>query len=180
MVECIIACDEAGADGPDARFIVTNLKGRNARVLYEDVYCQRGQAENQVKSWKSGGESHVLHQGHGQLASAVPGQWATLEFPQEGGSDVARQCVQRGAPRVKAPVRTVAGPSMRWSEWLGEKFGAAWESSVIRSRLCSSSLTHYLLIVRYDEQIIRFNIHDASRVRADALANLPSRARWFP
>jgi hypothetical protein len=33
---------EAGAEGPDTRFIVTNLKVRNARVRYEDVYCRRG------------------------------------------------------------------------------------------------------------------------------------------
>jgi hypothetical protein len=39
---------------------------------------------------------------------------------------------------------------------------------------------YYLLIVRFDEQKIPFKIHPASRDRADALANLPSRARWFP
>ena len=44
---------EASAEGPDTRFIVTNLKVRNARVLYEDVYCRRGQAENHIKSWKT-------------------------------------------------------------------------------------------------------------------------------
>ena len=37
----------------DTRFIVTNLKVRNARILYEDVYCRRGQAENHIKSWKT-------------------------------------------------------------------------------------------------------------------------------
>ena len=51
-VERIIARVEAGADGTDTRFIVTNLDTRNARVLYEDVYCRRGQAEN-IKSWKT-------------------------------------------------------------------------------------------------------------------------------
>src|SRR5450830_290257 len=40
-VERIIARVEAGADGTDTRFIVTNLDTRNARVLYEDVYCRR-------------------------------------------------------------------------------------------------------------------------------------------
>jgi hypothetical protein len=49
----IIARIEVGAEGPDTRFIVTNLKVRNARVLYEDVYCRRGQAENHIKSWKT-------------------------------------------------------------------------------------------------------------------------------
>src|SRR5665213_705467 len=52
-VERIVARVEAGAEGPDTRFIVTNLKIRNARVLYEDVYCRRGQAENHIKSWKT-------------------------------------------------------------------------------------------------------------------------------
>jgi len=52
-VERIIARVEVGADGPDTRFIVTNLEGRNARTLYEDVYCRRGQAENHIKSWKT-------------------------------------------------------------------------------------------------------------------------------
>jgi hypothetical protein len=52
-VERIIARVEVGAEGPDTRFVVTNLKLRNARVLYEDVYCRRGQAENHIKSWKT-------------------------------------------------------------------------------------------------------------------------------
>jgi Transposase DDE domain group 1 len=52
-VERIVARVEAGAEGPDTRFIVTNLTTRNARVLYEDVYCRRGRAENHIKSWKT-------------------------------------------------------------------------------------------------------------------------------
>jgi len=52
-VERIIARVEASADGPDTRFVVTNLATRNARRLYEDVYCRRGQAENHIKSWKT-------------------------------------------------------------------------------------------------------------------------------
>src|SRR5262249_1326759 len=52
-VQRIVARVEAGAEGPDTRFIVTNLKVRNARVLYEDVYCRRGEAENHIKSWKT-------------------------------------------------------------------------------------------------------------------------------
>ena len=38
---------------PGHRFVVTNLSKRNARGLYEDVYCRRGQAENHIKSWKT-------------------------------------------------------------------------------------------------------------------------------
>jgi hypothetical protein len=52
-VERIVARIEVGADGPDTRFIVTNLETRNPRVLYQDIYCQRGQAENYIKSWKT-------------------------------------------------------------------------------------------------------------------------------
>ena len=52
-VERIIARVEISAEGPDTRFVVTNLTHRNARRLYEDVYCRRGQAENHIKSWKT-------------------------------------------------------------------------------------------------------------------------------
>jgi hypothetical protein len=52
-VERIIARIEAGEGGPDTRFVVTNLKKRTPRALYEDVYCRRGQAENHIKSWKT-------------------------------------------------------------------------------------------------------------------------------
>ncbi|MGA2495955.1 MAG: IS1380 family transposase, partial [Roseiarcus sp.] len=52
-VERVVARVEAGAEGPDTRFVVTNLKMRNPRALYEDVYCRRGQAENHIKSWKT-------------------------------------------------------------------------------------------------------------------------------
>ena len=52
-VERVVARVEAGAEGPDTRFVVTNLKTRSPRALYEDVYCRRGQAENHIKSWKT-------------------------------------------------------------------------------------------------------------------------------
>ena len=52
-VERVVARVEAGAEGPDTRFVVTNLPTRNPRALYEDVYCRRGQAENHIKSWKT-------------------------------------------------------------------------------------------------------------------------------
>ena len=51
-VRRIIARVEAGAQGTDTRFIVTNLHRGSARTLYEDLYCRRGQAENHIKSWK--------------------------------------------------------------------------------------------------------------------------------
>mgnify|MGYP000101877242 CR=1 FL=1 len=52
-VERIIARVEASTQGTDTRFVVTNLTGGSARMLYEDLYCRRGQAENHIKSWKT-------------------------------------------------------------------------------------------------------------------------------
>src|SRR5271163_4132452 len=52
-VERIIARVEAGPQGTDTRFIVTNLQGGRTKHLYERLYCARGQAENHIKSWKN-------------------------------------------------------------------------------------------------------------------------------
>src|SRR6266567_3653749 len=52
-VERIIARVEAGPEGSDTRFIVTNLQGGRAKQLYERLYCARGQAENHIKAWKN-------------------------------------------------------------------------------------------------------------------------------
>ena len=52
-VERIVARVEAGPDGTDSRFIVTSLTGGDGRSLYQGIYCQRGQAENHIKSWKT-------------------------------------------------------------------------------------------------------------------------------
>jgi len=43
-VERVIARVKAGEEGPETRFIVTNLARRIARSLYEEVYCRRGHA----------------------------------------------------------------------------------------------------------------------------------------
>jgi len=51
-VERIVARVEAGPDGTDTRFVVTSLPSGSARALCERRYCQRGQAENHIKSWK--------------------------------------------------------------------------------------------------------------------------------
>ncbi len=51
--ERIIARVEARADGPDTRFIATNLAGGRPKMLYEDIYCRRGSMENHIKSWKT-------------------------------------------------------------------------------------------------------------------------------
>jgi hypothetical protein len=47
----VIARIEAGPQGTDTRFIITNLEG-TPEHLYEDVYCARGQAENLIKAHK--------------------------------------------------------------------------------------------------------------------------------
>jgi Transposase DDE domain group 1 len=52
-VERIIARVEAGPEGTDTRFIVTNLKGGRPQKLYQRLYCARGQAENHIKAWKN-------------------------------------------------------------------------------------------------------------------------------
>jgi hypothetical protein len=44
-VERIIARVEAGPEGPDTRFIVTNLQAGRPKKLYEGLYCARGQAD---------------------------------------------------------------------------------------------------------------------------------------
>ena len=52
-VERIIARVEAGPEGADTRFIVTNLEGGRAKHLDEGLYCARGRAENHIKAWKN-------------------------------------------------------------------------------------------------------------------------------
>ena len=49
----IVARVEAGSEGADTRFIVTNLRHGSGRSLYQDLYCRRGQAENHIKAWKT-------------------------------------------------------------------------------------------------------------------------------
>ena len=51
-VERIIARVEAGPEGVDTRFITTSLAGGSGRAVYEKIYCQRGQMENHIKSFK--------------------------------------------------------------------------------------------------------------------------------
>src|SRR5512147_2959351 len=52
-VRRIVARVEAGGEGTDTRFIVTNLGHGSGRSLYQDLYCRRGQAENHIKAWKT-------------------------------------------------------------------------------------------------------------------------------
>jgi Transposase DDE domain group 1 len=47
-----VARVEAGDQGVDVRYIVTNIEGSNPKRLYADIYCARGQMENHIKSYK--------------------------------------------------------------------------------------------------------------------------------
>jgi hypothetical protein len=56
---------EWGSQGCNPRFIVTNLQGE-PQALYDDLYCQRGEAENRIKEAQVGlfatrTSCHVLH-----------------------------------------------------------------------------------------------------------------------
>ena len=44
---------EYGPQGNNPRYVVTNMTG-DAQVLYDDVYCQRGEAENRIKEAQVG------------------------------------------------------------------------------------------------------------------------------
>ena len=48
-----VARIEATRLGLDIRFVVTNLTGTSPRVIYESLYCARGQAENWIKFHKA-------------------------------------------------------------------------------------------------------------------------------
>lgn len=44
---------EYGGQGNDSRYVVTHLTGQ-AQALYDDLYCQRGEAENRIKEAQVG------------------------------------------------------------------------------------------------------------------------------
>ncbi len=44
---------EAGSNGLDIRYVVTNIRRGSAEWLYDVLYCERGQAENLIKLHKS-------------------------------------------------------------------------------------------------------------------------------
>jgi hypothetical protein len=49
----VIVKAEHMQQGPNLRFIVTNLDG-DAQALYDDLYCRRGEAENRIKEQQLG------------------------------------------------------------------------------------------------------------------------------
>ena len=126
----VIARVEAGPQGADSRFIVTNLAGL-PKALYEKVYCARGQAENLIKAHKLHlASDRILHQGDGQpvppadpygglLAAAEPARSGSPELvlarrpvrydpplPDQGG----RPCHRVGHPDQDRPADRLSLP----------------------------------------------------------------------
>ena len=73
-VERIIARVEAGPQGCDTRYVVTNLTKGAGKAIYEQLYCARGQSRepHQGVEGPPRGRSHLLHQCRRQPAQAVP------------------------------------------------------------------------------------------------------------
>jgi hypothetical protein len=69
---------EFGSQGANPRFVVTNLEG-NAGALYDQLYCQRGEAENRIKETQldlfgTRASCHTF------LANALRLLWAALAY----------------------------------------------------------------------------------------------------
>ena len=118
-VERIIARVEAGAEGPDTRFVVTNLSKRNARGLYEDAPLPARPGRNhQVLEDLSGGGSHVLLQATANqfrrscMRATYWLMWVTRVDAK--AFDVARRPVRHVAPppRIKIAARVVEMKTM--------------------------------------------------------------------
>jgi hypothetical protein len=73
-VERIIARVEAGEDGADARFIVTNLEGGRPKAIYENIYCRTRlrRKSHQILENSSRRRPHVLQQSDRQSVPPVP------------------------------------------------------------------------------------------------------------
>jgi hypothetical protein len=104
---------EAGAQGADSRFIVTNLPGL-PKALCEKVYCGRGQAENLIKAHKlhlASGRTAcskatanqfrlLVHTGAYWLLLTLRGLAPRLSFWRDAQFDTIRLCLIKVAARV--------------------------------------------------------------------------------
>jgi hypothetical protein len=94
----VIARVEAGPQGADSRFVVTNLPGL-PKTLYERLYCARGQAENLIKAHKlrlasdrtscskaTANQVRLLIHTGGLLAHAQPASPGAPQFLLAGGA----------------------------------------------------------------------------------------------
>src|SRR5271165_7141043 len=100
----LIARVEVGAEGPDTRFVVTNLSKPNPRALRGCLLPARsGRKPHQVLKDASGVGSHLLHEGHGQSASAVPARRRLLADVGPARLDAETIDVARRPVRYAAP-----------------------------------------------------------------------------
>ncbi len=91
----VIARVDAGPQGADSRFIVTNLAGL-PKALYEKVYCARGQAENLIKA-------HKLH----LVILSLRGLAPRTSFWRDAQFDTIRLCLIKVAGRVTEMVTRI-------------------------------------------------------------------------
>jgi hypothetical protein len=107
-LECSLQPDENGITSTgmrqevDIRYVVTSLKGA-AQYLYEDVYCERGQAENLIKLHKAQLASdrmscHSATANQVRLAFHTAAYWLML---------AVRDAIPRTDPLAKAEFATI-------------------------------------------------------------------------
>ena len=107
-LECSLQPDESGITSTgmrqevDIRYVVTSLKGA-AQYLYEDVYCERGQAENLIKLHKAQLASdrmscHSATANQVRLAFHTAAYWLML---------AVRDAIPRTDPLAKAEFATI-------------------------------------------------------------------------
>jgi Transposase DDE domain group 1 len=107
-LECSLQPDEGGTTSTgmrqevDIRYVVTSLKGP-AQYLYEDVYCERGQAENLIKLHKAQMASdrmscHSATANQVRLALHTAAYWLTL---------AVRDAIPKTDPLAKAEFATI-------------------------------------------------------------------------
>ena len=118
----VIARVEAGPQGADSRFIVTNLRGL-PKALYEKVYCARGQAENLIKAHKLHLASDrtscskatanqfrlLIHTAAYWLMLTLRGLAPKTSFWRDAQFDTVRLCLIKIAGRVTEMVRHAKG-----------------------------------------------------------------------
>jgi hypothetical protein len=116
----VIARVEAGPQGADSRFIVTNLPGLPRR-LYDKIYCARGQAENLIKAHKLHLASDrtscskatanqfrlLIHTAAYWLMLSLRGLAPRTSFWREAQFDTIRLCLIKVAARVTEMVTRI-------------------------------------------------------------------------
>jgi Transposase DDE domain group 1 len=116
----VIARVEAGPQGVDSRFIVTNLPGL-PKSLYEKLYCARGQAENLIKAHKLHLASDrtscskatanqfrlLIHTAAYWLMLSLRGLAPKTSFWREAQFDTIRLCLIKVAARVTEMVTRI-------------------------------------------------------------------------